>query len=151
VRTPHHIVLVDSCIGNDKVRPTRPEWNLKRDENFMRALAAAGRLSALDPGDELRHELHYGRRIAVDGLPARAMVETWNHVQAAERLRGRQASRLADHCAVVVDAREWRNRLVRPAMINNNLSAVSAKGVQIGVGSIVDARPVAGAGRAWQQ
>ena len=42
VRTPHHIVLVDSCIGNDKVRPTRPEWNLKRDENFMRALAAAG-------------------------------------------------------------------------------------------------------------
>ena len=25
VRTPHRIVLVDSCIGNDKVRPTRPE------------------------------------------------------------------------------------------------------------------------------
>jgi len=42
VRTPHHTVLVDSCIGNDKVRPTRPEWNLKRDENFMRALAASG-------------------------------------------------------------------------------------------------------------
>jgi glyoxylase-like metal-dependent hydrolase (beta-lactamase superfamily II) len=42
VRTPHHVVLVDSCIGNDKVRPTRPGWNLKRDETFMRALAAAG-------------------------------------------------------------------------------------------------------------
>ena len=42
VRTPHHIVLVDSCIGNDKVRPTRPESNLKRDETFMRALATAG-------------------------------------------------------------------------------------------------------------
>jgi glyoxylase-like metal-dependent hydrolase (beta-lactamase superfamily II) len=42
VRTPHHTILVDSCIGNDKVRPTRPEWNLKRDETFMRALAAAG-------------------------------------------------------------------------------------------------------------
>ena len=27
VRTPHHAILVDSCIGNDKVRPTRPEWN----------------------------------------------------------------------------------------------------------------------------
>jgi glyoxylase-like metal-dependent hydrolase (beta-lactamase superfamily II) len=42
VRTPHHAILVDSCIGNDKVRPTRPEWNLKRDETFMRALATAG-------------------------------------------------------------------------------------------------------------
>ena len=42
VKTPHHTILIDSCIGNDKVRPTRPEWNLERDENFMRALAAAG-------------------------------------------------------------------------------------------------------------
>ena len=42
MHTPRHTILVDSCIGNDKVRPTRPEWNLKRDETFMRALAAAG-------------------------------------------------------------------------------------------------------------
>ena len=42
VRTPHHNVLVDTCIGNDKARPARPQWNLKRDETFMRGLAAAG-------------------------------------------------------------------------------------------------------------
>jgi glyoxylase-like metal-dependent hydrolase (beta-lactamase superfamily II) len=42
VRTPHHTLLVDSRIGNDKVRPTMPEWSLKRDEKFMRALATAG-------------------------------------------------------------------------------------------------------------
>ena len=45
LRRPHvlrHSPRHDSCIGNDKVRPTRPEWNLKRDENFMRALAASG-------------------------------------------------------------------------------------------------------------
>ena len=42
VCTPHHNILVDTCIGNDKARPARPQWNLKRDENFMRALAAAG-------------------------------------------------------------------------------------------------------------
>src|SRR6202161_2862494 len=42
VRTPHHTVLVDSCIGNDKARPMLPEWNLKRDETFMHALADAG-------------------------------------------------------------------------------------------------------------
>ncbi len=32
VRTPHHTVLVDSCIGNHKPRPTRGSWHLKNDE-----------------------------------------------------------------------------------------------------------------------
>ena len=42
VQTPRHTILVDTCIGNDKARPTRSEWNLKRDKTFMRGLAAAG-------------------------------------------------------------------------------------------------------------
>src|SRR5437763_14042516 len=42
VKTPHHTILVDSCIGNDKPRPTRPKWNLKADDTLLRALAAAG-------------------------------------------------------------------------------------------------------------
>ena len=42
VRTPHHTVLVDSCIGNDKPRSARAAWNGKQDGNYMRALAAAG-------------------------------------------------------------------------------------------------------------
>jgi glyoxylase-like metal-dependent hydrolase (beta-lactamase superfamily II) len=42
VRTPHHVVLIDSCIGNDKDRPTRPDWHMKTDHTYMRALAAAG-------------------------------------------------------------------------------------------------------------
>src|ERR1700761_241550 len=29
VRTPHHTILIDSCIGNDKPRPQRPKWNQK--------------------------------------------------------------------------------------------------------------------------
>ena len=41
VKTPHHTILVDSCIGNDKPRP-RPKWNMKTDDTYMRALAAAG-------------------------------------------------------------------------------------------------------------
>jgi len=40
LRTPDHTVLVDSCIGNDKDRPTRPNWHMKRDDTFMRGLAA---------------------------------------------------------------------------------------------------------------
>src|SRR5665213_4228108 len=42
VKTPHHAILVDSCIGNDKPRPLRPKWDMKTDNTYMRALAAAG-------------------------------------------------------------------------------------------------------------
>ena len=42
VKTPHHTILIDSCIGNDKPRPLRPKWNMKTDETYMRALASAG-------------------------------------------------------------------------------------------------------------
>src|SRR3954452_18779919 len=41
VKTPDHTILIDSCIGNDKPR-TRPAWNMKTDNTYMRALAAAG-------------------------------------------------------------------------------------------------------------
>ena len=42
VKTPHHTILIDSCIGNDKPRPGRPKWNMKTDDTYMRGLAAAG-------------------------------------------------------------------------------------------------------------
>jgi glyoxylase-like metal-dependent hydrolase (beta-lactamase superfamily II) len=42
VKTPHHTVLVDTCIGNDKIRPARPAWHRRSDDQYMRALAAAG-------------------------------------------------------------------------------------------------------------
>jgi glyoxylase-like metal-dependent hydrolase (beta-lactamase superfamily II) len=42
VKTPHHTILIDSCIGNDKPRPQRPKWNMKADDTYMRSLAAAG-------------------------------------------------------------------------------------------------------------
>jgi glyoxylase-like metal-dependent hydrolase (beta-lactamase superfamily II) len=40
VRTSHHTILIDSCIGNDKERPNRPPWHYKSDDTYMRALAA---------------------------------------------------------------------------------------------------------------
>jgi glyoxylase-like metal-dependent hydrolase (beta-lactamase superfamily II) len=42
IRTPHHTILVDSCVGNDKERPTRPFWHRKSDDRWMRSLAATG-------------------------------------------------------------------------------------------------------------
>jgi glyoxylase-like metal-dependent hydrolase (beta-lactamase superfamily II) len=42
VKTPHHTILIDSCIGNDKPRPNRAKWNMKTDDTYMRGLKAAG-------------------------------------------------------------------------------------------------------------
>ena len=38
VKTPHHTYLIDSCIGNHKNRPHRPEWHLKNDSFFLDSL-----------------------------------------------------------------------------------------------------------------
>ena len=42
VRTSHHTILIDSCVGNDKDRPTRPHWHLKTDDTYLNALAEHG-------------------------------------------------------------------------------------------------------------
>lgn len=42
VRTRHHTILVDTCVGNDKDRPERPFWHRLRGELYMRGLAALG-------------------------------------------------------------------------------------------------------------
>jgi len=42
VKTPHHTVLVDSCIGNDKSHGHRPAWHRKTDQTWMTALETAG-------------------------------------------------------------------------------------------------------------
>jgi glyoxylase-like metal-dependent hydrolase (beta-lactamase superfamily II) len=42
LKTPSHIILVDSCVGNDKTVPGTPNWNKRSDNRFMAALTAAG-------------------------------------------------------------------------------------------------------------
>lgn len=42
VKTPHHTILIDSCIGNDKPRPHRPKWHMKTDDTYITGLQAAG-------------------------------------------------------------------------------------------------------------
>ena len=49
VRTPHHTILIDSCVGNDKAIERMPVWHKKTDTNFMDGLAALGvGLEAID-------------------------------------------------------------------------------------------------------
>ena len=42
VKTPHHNILIDSCVGNHKPRPARPFWHMMNDDRFEKGLAAAG-------------------------------------------------------------------------------------------------------------
>lgn len=42
VRTPHHTILVDTCVGNDKPRPVRRSWNMITSDRYQTNLAAAG-------------------------------------------------------------------------------------------------------------
>jgi glyoxylase-like metal-dependent hydrolase (beta-lactamase superfamily II) len=42
VRTPHHNILVDSCVGNHKPRPHRPAWHMQASDRYAQSLAAAG-------------------------------------------------------------------------------------------------------------
>ena len=42
VKTPHHNILIDSCVGNHKPRPARPFWNMMNSDRFEKSLAGAG-------------------------------------------------------------------------------------------------------------
>jgi glyoxylase-like metal-dependent hydrolase (beta-lactamase superfamily II) len=42
VRTPQHTIMIDSCVGNHKSRPTRPFWHMMNSDQYERNLAAAG-------------------------------------------------------------------------------------------------------------
>jgi glyoxylase-like metal-dependent hydrolase (beta-lactamase superfamily II) len=42
VRTPHHNILIDSCLGNDKSLPHMPDWHQRQGQGYEQALAAAG-------------------------------------------------------------------------------------------------------------
>ena len=46
VRTSHHTILVDTCIGNHKERPARPAWHQKSDNTYLDNLAQHGLLPA---------------------------------------------------------------------------------------------------------
>ena len=41
VKTPHHTILIDSCLGNDKERPTRPQFHRMKSP-YLADLAQAG-------------------------------------------------------------------------------------------------------------
>jgi hypothetical protein len=42
VRTPHHNIMIDTCVGNHKPRPTRDFWHMMNSDRYEKALAGTG-------------------------------------------------------------------------------------------------------------
>jgi glyoxylase-like metal-dependent hydrolase (beta-lactamase superfamily II) len=42
VQTPHHTIMIDTCVGNHKPRPTRSFWNMMTSDRYEKSLAASG-------------------------------------------------------------------------------------------------------------
>jgi len=42
IKTPHHKILIDTCVGNHKTRPARPAWHMMNSDRFEKSLTAAG-------------------------------------------------------------------------------------------------------------
>jgi glyoxylase-like metal-dependent hydrolase (beta-lactamase superfamily II) len=42
IKTQHHTILIDTCVGNHKSRPTRPFWNMMNSDRYETSLAATG-------------------------------------------------------------------------------------------------------------
>ena len=42
VRTPHHNILIDTCVGNHKPRPARAMWNMLDSPRYLAGFKAAG-------------------------------------------------------------------------------------------------------------
>jgi glyoxylase-like metal-dependent hydrolase (beta-lactamase superfamily II) len=42
IKTAHHTILVDTCVGNHKRRPSRPFWDMMDSDRFTNGLAALG-------------------------------------------------------------------------------------------------------------
>ena len=42
LRDASRTILIDTCVGNDKYRSSRPEWHQRNDRSWLKALEAAG-------------------------------------------------------------------------------------------------------------
>jgi glyoxylase-like metal-dependent hydrolase (beta-lactamase superfamily II) len=42
VETPHHTIMIDTCVGNHKPRATRSFWNMMNSDRYEKGLAASG-------------------------------------------------------------------------------------------------------------
>jgi glyoxylase-like metal-dependent hydrolase (beta-lactamase superfamily II) len=90
VRTPRHIILVDSCVGNHKPRPELPFWNMLKSDRYEKNLAATG-LAVSDIDFVLCTHLH------VDHVGWNTRLENGRWVPTFPRAKYLFADRELDH------------------------------------------------------
>ena len=88
LRTRHHTILVDSCVGDDKPRTQRPFWHMQRLDTFLPRLAAAG-ISPEDVDFVMCTHLH------------------WDHIGWNTRLRDGRWVPTFPNAKYIFTSREW--------------------------------------------
>lgn len=92
VRTPHHTILIDTGIGNDKEISRVPSMHKKTDDTYMQALAAHG-LTVNDVDYVLFTHLH------VDHVGWNTRLENGRWVPTFPKARYLFTKKEYDHCA----------------------------------------------------
>ena len=120
IKTPHHKILVDTCVGNHKPRPTRPFWHMLDSDRFEKGLAAAG-VSVGDIDYVMCTHLH------TDHVGWNTRLENGRWVPTFPKARYIMAERELAHWT----EREKRNPASVPWITDSVLPIVEAKRVQI--------------------
>jgi glyoxylase-like metal-dependent hydrolase (beta-lactamase superfamily II) len=120
IKTSHHSILIDSCVGNHKSRPTRPFWNMMNSDRFEKALAAAG-LSVNDIDYVMCTHLH------ADHVGWNTRLENGRWVPTFPKARYIMAERELAHWT----AREKENPASVPWITDSVLPIIAAKREQI--------------------
>jgi len=120
IKTPHHTILVDTCVGNHKPRPTRPFWHMLDSDRFEKGLAAAG-VSVGDIDYVMCTHLH------TDHVGWNTRLENGRWVPTFPKARYIMAERELAHWT----EREKRNPASVPWITDSVLPIVEAKRVQI--------------------
>lgn len=131
LKTPRHIVLVDSCVGNDKTNQL-PDWNRRSDNRFMAALTAAG-VGPEDVDYVLCTHLHtdhvgWNTRL-VDGRWVPTFPNARYLIPAADEahFRGEQTNPYKESVLPVIEA--GQAELVTPGhMLGDNITLVPTPG-----------------------
>lgn len=118
VRTRHHTVLIDTCVGDHKPRPLRPFWHMQKLNTFLPRLAAAG-VSPEDVDYVMCTHLH------------------WDHVGWNTQLRDGRWVPTFPNAKYIFAQREWEGfeelhrRDPQPHLVDSVLPVMAARQAQL--------------------
>lgn len=118
VRTRHHTILIDTCVGDHKPRPLRPFWHMQKLNTFLPRLAAAG-VSPEDVDYVMCTHLH------------------WDHVGWNTQLRDGRWVPTFPNAKYIFAQREWESfeelhrRNPQPHLVDSILPVMEARQAQL--------------------